>query len=149
MKKITLVLVLIGFAFLAHAQVYDIIILNGKIIDGSGNPWYYGDVAIANGKIAAIGKLSNASAKKVIDARGLVITPGFIDVHAHIENDELELPTADNFIYDGVTSVVTGNCGSSNVDVAKYFKQLDSIHTSINVATLIGHNTVRRTVMGD
>ncbi len=131
------------------AQDYDVVIKNGKIIDGSGNPWYYGDVGVLNGKIATIGKLAHASAKKVIDATGLILTPGFIDVHTHIEGGEFATPTADNFILDGVTSVVTGNCGSSNLDVADYFRKLDSVNLSINVATLIGHNTVRRAVMGD
>ena len=60
-----------------------------------------------------------------------------------------DVPTADNFIYDGVTTVVTGNCGSSNVDIASYFNRLDSVRTSINIATLIGHNSVRREVMGE
>lgn len=132
-----------------QAQSYDVIITNGKIIDGTGNSWYYGNIGIVNGKVAAIGKLENTQAKKTIDAKGLIVAPGFIDVHAHIEGGELTTPTADNFIHDGVTSVVTGNCGGSNLDVAAYFKRLDSVKTSINVATLIGHNTVRRAVMGD
>ncbi len=132
-----------------QSQSYDVIIKNGKIIDGTGNSWYYGNIGIVNGKVAAIGKLENTSAKRTIDAKGLIVAPGFIDVHAHIEGGELTTPTADNFIHDGVTSVVTGNCGGSNLDVAAYFKRLDSVKTSINVATLIGHNTVRRAVMGD
>ncbi|MBK7651644.1 MAG: D-aminoacylase [Flammeovirgaceae bacterium] len=133
---------------IVFSQSYDILIKNGKIIDGTGNSWYYGDVGIKAGKIVWIGK-SAATAKRVIDAQGLIVAPGFIDVHTHIEGGELTTPTADNFIYDGVTSVVTGNCGGSNADIAQYFLRLDSIKTSINVATLIGHNTVRRAVMGD
>jgi N-acyl-D-amino-acid deacylase len=131
------------------AQSFDLVILNGKIIDGTGNSWYYGDVGIRNGKIVSIGKLSNALAKQVIEANGLIVAPGFVDVHTHIEGGEYETPTADNFIFDGVTSVVTGNCGGSNLDIAAYFRRLDSAKISINVASLIGHNTVRRAVMGD
>jgi N-acyl-D-amino-acid deacylase len=131
-----------------HAQQYDVIIKNGKIIDGSGNPWFYGDVAIVKGKIVAIGKL-HGTATRTIDAKGLIVAPGFIDVHTHIEGNDLAVPTAPNFILDGVTSVVTGNCGSSNTDIAKYFRQLDSVKTSINVATLVGHNDVRDAVMGE
>ncbi len=131
------------------AQSFDIVILNGKIIDGTGNSWYYGDVGIRNGKIVAIGKLSNAETKHVILADGLIVSPGFVDVHTHIEGGESTTPTADNFIFDGVTSVVTGNCGGSNLDMAAYFHRLDSAKISINVASLIGHNTVRRAVMGD
>ncbi len=132
----------------AFSQSYDILIKNGKVMDGTGNSWYYGDVGIKDGKIVWIGK-STATAKRVIDAQGLIVAPGFIDVHTHIEGGESTTPTADNFIYDGVTSVVTGNCGGSNADIGQYFLRLDSIKTSINVATLIGHNTVRRAVMGD
>lgn len=144
-----LLIALILISQSVQAQSYDVIITNGKIIDGTGNSWYYGNIGIVNGKVAAIGKLENTQAKKTIDAKGLIVAPGFIDVHAHIEGGELTTPTADNFIHDGVTSVVTGNCGGSNLNVAAYFKRLDSVKTSINVATLIGHNTVRRAVMGD
>lgn len=132
-----------------RAQQFDMVIQNGRIIDGSGNSWYYGDVAIRDGKIARIGKAKDWQAKKVIDAKGLIIAPGFIDVHTHIEGNDLKVPTAGNFILDGVTSVVTGNCGGSNVDIARYFRQLDSVKTSLNVATLVGHNSVRKLVMGD
>lgn len=130
------------------SQSYDVIIRNGKIIDGTGNSWYHGDIGIDNGKVVYVGKRV-AEGKRIIDANGLVVAPGFIDVHTHIEGGELSTPTADNFIHDGVTSVVTGNCGGSNLEIADYFKRLDSVQTSINVATLIGHNTVRRAVMGD
>ena len=130
------------------AQQYDLLIQHGKIIDGTGNSWYYADVAVKNGKIVSIGKLSNATANKIIDAKGLIVAPGFIDVHAHIENGVFERPTAENYIYDGVTTVVTGNCGGSADDLKKFFWQLDSMKTSINVASLVGHNTVRGLAMG-
>jgi N-acyl-D-amino-acid deacylase len=130
------------------AQQYDVIIRNGKIIDGAGNPWFYGDVGIVKNKVVAIGDLSKVKATKNIDATGLIVAPGFVDVHTHIEGDENKTPTADNFIYDGVTTVITGNCGSSEINLDKYFKRLDSIKLSINVASLIGHNDVRRAVLG-
>jgi len=133
----------------SFSQSYDVLLAGGKIVDGTGNSWFYGDVGIKDGKIVAIGKLSRDMATKVLDATGLIIAPGFIDVHTHIEGNDMKVPDAGNFIFDGVTSVVTGNCGSSNTDVARYFTQLDSVKTSINVATLIGHNSVRRAVMGD
>lgn len=127
----------------------DILIRHAKIIDGTGNSWYYGDVAVKNGKVLRTGTLPpNFSAAKTIDAKGLVVAPGFIDVHTHIEGDEFKTPTAESFIYDGVTTVITGNCGSSNIDLGAYFKQLDSMKLSINVGSLIGHNDIRRTVMG-
>src|ERR1044071_3354227 len=145
MRVLFFLLISVGISF---GQDYDILIKNGKVVDGSGNPWFYGDIGIIKGKIVAIGKLSG-SAAKTLDAKGLIVAPGFIDVHTHIEGNDLVVPTAPNFILDGVTSVVTGNCGSSNTDIARYFRQLDSVKTSINVATLVGHNDVREAVMGE
>ena len=130
-------------------QQADVLIRNGRIVDGTGNSWIYGDISIKDGKISAIGKLSNVTAIKTIDAKGWIIAPGFIDVHTHIEGEERANPTADNFIYNGVTTVVTGNCGASRVHVGAYLSMIDSLKTSINVATLIGHNDVRRAVLGN
>lgn len=130
------------------AQEADILIKNGRVIDGTGNSWFNADIAITNGKIIYIGKSKNIIAAKTLDAKGLIVAPGFIDVHTHIEGEEARNPTANNFILDGVTTVVTGNCGGSNLDIQKYLRTLDSIKLSINVATLIGHNTVRTQAMG-
>jgi len=132
----------------ASAQQADLLFKNGKIIDGTGNAWFYGDIAIKDGKILAIGHLKNYTAQQTIDATGLILSPGFIDVHTHIEGDERQTPLASNFIYDGVTTVITGNCGSSNTNLKQYFASLDSIKLAINVASLIGHNDVRKAVMG-
>lgn len=147
-KKHFCFLIFLIITYNLFAQKADILIKNGRIIDGTGNSWYNGDVAITNGKISYIGKPKNIDALKTIDANGYVVTPGFIDVHTHIEGGEAGTPTAINFILDGVTTVVTGNCGSSADNIKKYFSYLDSIKLSINVATLIGHNTIRREVMG-
>lgn len=144
-----LLFVIYLLAFQVQAQQYDLLLINGKIVDGTGNSWYYGDVAVKDGKIAAIGKIASTEARKVVDVKGLIVAPGFIDVHTHIEGNDLKIPTAGNFIHDGVTSVVTGNCGSSNTVIARYFYRLDSIKMSVNIATLIGHNSVRRAVMGE
>lgn len=146
MRSLTFLIFLLSFS--VYGQTYDVIIRNGRIVDGSGNPWFHGDIAIANGKVVAVGHVTG-TASRVIDAKGLIIAPGFIDVHTHIEGNEWNVPTAPNFIYDGVTSVVTGNCGSSNTDIAKYFRKLDSARISINVATLVGHNDVREAIMGE
>jgi N-acyl-D-amino-acid deacylase len=126
----------------------DILITNGKIIDGTGNSWYYGNIAIKNGTIIKIGRDILPVAARIIDAKGLIVAPGFIDVHTHIEGDEAKQPTADNFIYDGVTTVVAGNCGASNVDIGTYLHWIDSLKLSVNVATLVGHNDIRKAVMG-
>ncbi len=127
---------------------YDILIKNGKVLDGTGNSWFFADIAVKNGKIITIGKMPAATAAKIIDAKGFIVAPGFIDVHAHIENSVFEKPTADNYIYDGVTTVITGNCGGSADDLKKFFWQIDSMHSSINVASLYGHNTIRSLAMG-
>ena len=146
MKKIIFICVLLPA--IVYAQQYDVLILNGKIIDGTGNSWFYGDVAVKDGKIVYVGKTKDATATKVVDAKGLIVAPGFIDVHGHIESGVFENPSAGNYIYDGVTTVVTGNCGGSADDLKRFFWRLDSIKTSINIASLIGHNTVRRMAMG-
>lgn len=138
----------VSVTVMAQSPVYDILLQNGKIIDGTGNSWYYGSVGIKDRKIIAVGRNINGNAAKTIDAAGLIIAPGFIDVHTHIEDDEKRNPTADNFIYDGVTTVITGNCGLSNPDIGNYFRFLDSLKVSINTASLIGHNDVRKAVMG-
>jgi N-acyl-D-amino-acid deacylase len=142
---------LLLFSFFSTAQTapqYDILITNGKIIDGAGNSWYYGNVAVKHGKILAIGRNVTGTAKKTIDVAGLIVAPGFIDVHTHLEDDEAKDPEAKSFIYDGVTTCITGNCGSSNVDLGKYFRWIDSLKLSINIASLIGHNDVRKAIMG-
>ncbi len=134
--------------FASAQEHYDVIIRKGKIIDGTGNSWYYADVAVKNGKIALIQKNIASPAAKNIDANGLIVAPGFIDVHAHIETGIFEMPTADNYIYDGVTTVITGNCGNSADNLRQFFWRIDSIKTSVNIASLAGHNTIRRLGMG-
>ncbi len=127
---------------------FDVIIRNGKVMDGTGNSWYHADIAVKDGKIISIKKNITGPSAKIIDATGLIVAPGFIDVHTHIEGDEAKTPTADNFIYDGVTTVIAGNCGASNIDIGNYLRWIDSLQLSVNVASLIGHNDVRKAVMG-
>jgi N-acyl-D-amino-acid deacylase len=127
---------------------YDLVVRNGRIVDGAGNPWFRGDVAVKDGRIARVGALGQAPARRVIDAGGRVVAPGFIDVHTHVETDLERIPTADNFVRDGVTTVITGNCGGSKPDLARYFGDLTSGGISLNLGSLIGHNTVRSAVMG-
>jgi N-acyl-D-amino-acid deacylase len=131
---------------LLHAETYDLIVRNGRVVDGTGNPAYFADVAVTNGQIAAIGRITG-DAKREIDAKGLIVAPGFIDVHTHA--DEIaEMPYAENFIRMGVTTVVVGNCGDSPLDIGKFFKEVEATNTAPNVAILIGHGKVRKTVMG-
>lgn len=147
MRKILALLVVCPFIAMAQPS-YDLVIRNGKIIDGTGNSWYYADIAIKDGKIITIGRIKNNTSQKEIDAKGLIVAPGFIDVHGHIEGGVLSHPSTANYIFDGVTTVVTGNCGGSASDITQFFQRVDSARPAINVATLIGHNTVRIAVMG-
>jgi N-acyl-D-amino-acid deacylase len=133
---------------LLFASDFDVIIRNARVIDGTGNPWFRADIGVKAGRIAAIGKFPNATADRTIDAGDRVVTPGFIDVHTHIEGDIEKVPRADNFLLDGVTTVVTGNCGGSRLNLAEWFRDLEKLGTGINVASLVGHNTVRSEVMG-
>lgn len=131
----------------AQNPLFDILIRNGKIIDGTGNPWFRADIAILKGKIVAIGQLDSAQAKRTINAAGMVVSPGFIDVHTHVESGILRVPTADNYILDGVTSIITGNCGMSEDNLTDFYKKLMKIGISVNLGSFIGHNNIRRQVM--
>ena len=133
---------------LLSAAGYDLIIRNARVLDGAGNPWFHADLAIKDGKIAAIGKLSDATAPRSIDAANRIVAPGFIDVHTHIEGGVERNPRGDNFLLDGVTTVITGNCGSSELNLAAWFDKLSKLGLGLNVASLVGHNSVRREVMG-
>ncbi|MFT3784985.1 MAG: D-aminoacylase [Tepidisphaeraceae bacterium] len=130
------------------ASAYDYVIRHGKVIDGTGNAWFYADVGIDKDRIVALGDLSAAPATKTFDAAGLVVAPGFIDVHTHVDDDILQHPLAENFVRDGVTTIVSGNCGSSVLDVAKFFDDVRKTGSAVNNATLIGHNSVLRKVKG-
>ena len=147
-KNLTLLPLLFALAALAFPADYDLILRNARVVDGTGNPWYRADVAVKAGKIAAIGNLKTATAVRTIDAHERILAPGFIDVHTHIEGAVEKVPRADNYLTDGVTTVVTGNCGGSNVKVGDWLKKIQTIGLGINVATLIGHNSVRSEVMG-
>jgi len=135
-------------ALAAPAADFDVLIRNARIIDGTGNPWYRADIGVRNGSIAAIGNLHQRTAHRMIDAAGRVASPGFIDVHTHIEGGVERVPRGDNYLADGVTSVVTGNCGGSAFPLWEWFGELESNGIGLNVAALIGHNTVRREAMG-
>jgi N-acyl-D-amino-acid deacylase len=139
-------LVLTGASTLQN-PTYDVLILHGTVVDGSGSAPVANDIAIKGGRIAAIGRFAGAAAAEVVDAAGLMVAPGFIDVHTHAD-DIADAPRAENFVRMGITSVVAGNCGGSALDIAEAFTKIRRGGISINYATLIGHNTVRRAVMG-
>ncbi len=139
---------LTALLLLSVAVDYDVLVRNARVVDGTGNPWFRADVGVKEGRIAAIGALAGRTATKTVDAAGKVLAPGFIDVHTHVEGGIDKNPRGDNFLRDGVTTVITGNCGSSQLDIGDWYTKLDRAGLAVNVASLIGHNTVRIFVMG-
>ena len=129
------------------SPLYDLVITNGRVVDGTGNPWFRADVAVKDGRIARIGRISPDEARQVIDARGQIVAPGFIDVHTHVESIYRQ-PDAENFVRMGVTSLVTGNCGYSETDIGKFLGRIKDEPLAVNLATLIAHGSVRSKVMG-
>jgi len=148
----------LSFALTSHGQnndpTFDLIIENGHIIDGTGNPWFPGDVGVKDGVIVELGDLSSATATRTIDATGHIVSPGFIDIHNHSDQQVLTNPRAENYIRQGVTTIVIGNCGHSVVPseeyptFTKYFDEIERQGVSVNLAALIGHGDLREYVMG-
>ena len=151
----------------------DLIIKNGKVIDGTGNPWYKADLGIENGKIADIGQLKNINPDKIIDANGLIISPGFIDIHSHADATSFINPKQESAIRQGITTHIAGNCGYglapinperkdlvvkylgdivSSSDQLKidwttfneYLNKVQDVRIASNMMLLVGHGVVRR-----
>jgi N-acyl-D-amino-acid deacylase len=150
---------------------YDIVILNGIIVDGTGNPWFRSDIGVEEGKIIDIGKLKSTHVDRVVDASGLIVCPGFIDIHSHSDFILITNPTMDAKIYQGVTTELNGNCGTSPTPfigreirklgyyhatklskswstTKEYFRVLEEKGHATNTATLLGYVNVRVAVMG-
>ena len=129
---------------------FDILIENGKVVDGTGNPWFYADVGITGNSIVAVGDLASKTARKTIDAEGLVVSPGFIDVHAHSESGfrETDSNANLNYLIQGVTTVVTGADGGGTFNVAEIKAQWETLGIGTNAAHLVGFGAVREEVMG-
>src|SRR3989442_3939649 len=154
------------------APSFDIVITNGRIIDGTGSPWYSGDIGIRAGRIAAIGSLSAASRSRTIDARGKIVAPGFIDMLGQSEYTILVDPRLPSKIYQGITTEITGE-GESIAPLndailradqeqydhyhiqadwrtfREYFSRLEKQRIGINIASYVGATRVRRLVLGD
>lgn len=171
MKSLSLAILCLGLAVAEAAVKYDVVITNGRIVDGTGSPWYSGDIGIRAGKIAAIGQLAEASRKETIDARGKVVAPGFIDMLGQSEWSILVDPRLPSKIFQGITTEITGEGESIapitkairaadqpshaqyqvKVDwltLAEYFKRLEKQGMGINLATYVGAAQVRRIVLG-
>jgi dihydroorotase/N-acyl-D-amino-acid deacylase len=155
-----------------QGKPFDVVVLHGHVLDGTGSPWYSGDVGIRDGHIAAIGDLANAPAKRKIDAKGKVVAPGFIDMLGQSEATILVDPRLPSKIYQGITTEITGEGGSvaplNDAMIAadragyehlhitpdwrtlrQYFDRLEKQGIGINLATYVGATSVRRMVLGD
>jgi N-acyl-D-aspartate/D-glutamate deacylase len=150
----------------AETPPFDLVIRNGKIVDGTGNPWFFGDVGIRGDRIVAIGKVPVDKAQRVIDARGLIVAPGFIDMHSHSDFFLLEDGDAQSKIRQGVTTEVLGEGQSAGPYLGKlpaasiagkrvtwthlggYLETVERSRTSVNVATYAGLDNIWQSVMG-
>jgi N-acyl-D-aspartate/D-glutamate deacylase len=129
----------------------DVVLRRAMLYDGSGSPGKVGDIAIKGDRIVAVGKFSVKGKPRVLDCEGLIIAPGFIDLHTHSDNAMQQAKTNANYNYQaqGVTTIVTGNCGFGPYDVAKYFDKMEKIGVGTNVIHQVPHNAVREKVMGN
>lgn len=132
---------------------FDVLIRGGRVIDGTGNPWFYADVGVRDGRIAAVGKLRDASARRTIDATGKYITPGFIDIHSHgsegLESDDVRRRRAPNVVTQGVTTLVINPDGGGPPSIRDQRSRLVDLGIGLNAILLVPHNTVRAEVLGD
>ncbi len=129
----------LALGFFLQSQPFDILIQHARIVDGSGNPWYNGDIAIRGDNIAAIGRLDGASAKLTIDARGLTAAPGLIDIHTHARRGVFEDPSAQNYM-------IEGNDGSSPLSIAPFFQNRGEIRMAPNFGLFVGQGSIRQQV---
>ena len=129
------------------AGQFDLVIINARIIDGTGNPWFRGSIGSKDGRIVKVGRIDQSAATQIIDARNQIVAPGFIDVHTHVE-DVFGNPSAENFVRMGVTSLITGNCGGSETNIGEFLGRFRDKPLAVNLATLIAHGSVRAKVMG-
>jgi N-acyl-D-amino-acid deacylase len=138
----------LAVSFFLQLQPFDILIQHARIVDGSGNSWYYGDIGTRGDSIVAIGRLDGAPAKLTIDASGLTVAPGFIDIHTHARRGIFEDPSAQNYIRQGVTTLIEGNDGSSPLPLAPFFQKLAEIHMAPNFGLFVGQGSIRQQVLG-
>ncbi len=139
-------MLLAGAAPGAQPVPLDIVIRHGTVIDGSGNPRFDADVAIRNGYIVAIGNLDNAAARQTIEARGLIVAPGFINIHSHASPDAL--PTAVNMVTQGVTTEIFNADGGGPLDIAQQMNTLGQPGLAVNIGGYIGFNAAWQAVVG-
>jgi N-acyl-D-amino-acid deacylase len=137
----------ISAAYAAQAP-YDLVLRNARIVDGTGSPWYRADLAVRGDTIALVAPSITAPAARVIDVKGYVVAPGFIDLHTHAIRGIFEVPTADNYVRQGVTTLLEGPDGFSPVPLGAFLDRLEALKKSLNIGSFIGHGSVRATVVG-
>jgi N-acyl-D-amino-acid deacylase len=145
----TLLVVLLSIVPRAQAPAaYDLLIRNGRIVDGTGSPWYRGDLAVRGDTIARIAPRIDAPAARVIDAAGRVVAPGFIDLHTHARRGIFEVPTADNYVRQGVTTLIEGPDGSSPFPIKPFLDRIAATRITPNFGVFVGQGTIRSEVIG-
>jgi N-acyl-D-amino-acid deacylase len=153
MKSLVLALLVLAAAAVSAEQdaPFDLLITNARLLDGSGNPWLREDLAIRGDRIVARGRLTGLKATRVIDAKGLVVAPGFIDVHSHAVGAlrRPELRDARVLLAQGVTTIVGNPDGGGPIDIAAQRQSLEAEGIGVNVGLLIGHGSVRGSVLGN
>lgn len=137
-------------AVVSYAQEppFDLLIKNGRVIDGTGSPWYRADVAVRGDTIARIASRIDEAAVRTIDAQGRVIAPGFIDIHSHARTTIFNAPTAENYLRQGVTSIIEGPDGSSPIPIKPFLDKVAATHVTLNFGTFIGQGSIRENVIG-
>ncbi|UCC41101.1 MAG: amidohydrolase family protein [Candidatus Aminicenantes bacterium] len=134
--------------FISCSKAYDVVIVGGTIIDGTGSKGYQADLGIQNETIIKIGEIEASESQNIIDAEGKYVVPGFIDIHTHSDNiSDTRRKEALNYLKQGVTTMVTGNCGSGSHKVAEFFNRIEKQGIGTNIIHLVGHGTVRSFVM--
>lgn len=123
-------------------------ITGGRVVDGAGGPWYYADVGIRGDTIVAVGRLAGKKSSRVVDAKGRVVAPGFIDIHTHARRGIFQDPTAQNYIRQGVTTLMEGNDGSSPIPLRPFFEKLQAAPMSVNFGAFAGQGSIRQEVVG-
>ena len=127
---------------------YDLVIRNGHIYDGTGNPWFVGDIAIQGDTIAAMGKLPPHASAQTIDARGLAVSPGFVDTHSHGRRGIFDVPSAESSTRQGITTLIEGPDGGSPVPLQPFLDRVRAAPAAVNFGMMVGHGSVRSAVMG-
>ncbi|MFK8040845.1 amidohydrolase family protein [Congregibacter sp.] len=143
------ILAILSFVHSAYAQDgFDLIVAGGRIVDGSGNPWYEADVGIVGDRIVRIGDLNSFTAKRRIDATGLTVAPGFIDPHTHALPGVFDVPNAESSLLQGVTTLTDGNDGNSPFPIDEHYAEIAAHKISPNWAVFVGQGTIRDAVIG-